>query len=153
MKKLLLLMAVAIMGIGTMNAQKNAIAAGVSLGFATDIKTLDLGAKVQYSFTDAIRGEIAFNYFFEKNNVSFWDLEATAHYLFNVAEKFKLYPLAGFAYAHASAFGHGDGDCGFNIGAGGEYALTEKLSLGLEIKYQFSGLDQALINLGVAYKF
>ena len=67
MKKLLLLMAVAIMGIGTMNAQKNAIAAGVNLGFATDIKTLDLGAKVQYSFTDAIRGEIAFNYFFEKN--------------------------------------------------------------------------------------
>ncbi len=42
----------------------------------------------------------------------------------------------------------------FNIGVGGEYDLTENLSLNLEIKYQYmKDFNRMPILLGVAYKF
>lgn len=42
----------------------------------------------------------------------------------------------------------------FNVGVGAEYALTEKLSLGLEVKYQYiKDFNRLPINLGVTYRF
>lgn len=42
----------------------------------------------------------------------------------------------------------------FNVGVGGEYAITSKLSAGLEIKYQYVKDFQRLpITLGVTYHF
>lgn len=43
---------------------------------------------------------------------------------------------------------------GFNLGAGVEYDLTDKLSIFAEGRYQFvSDFDQAVIGVGLTYKF
>lgn len=42
----------------------------------------------------------------------------------------------------------------FNVGVGAEYALSSKLSLGLEVKYQYmKDFNRLPISLGVTYKF
>ena len=104
------------------------------------------------------------------------------HYLIPISEKFRVYPLAGVSYIYWKADyegavddalgGYGDlipdemkdelyGDVddseskiGFNLGAGVEYDLTDKLSIFAEGRYQFvSDFDQAVIGVGLTYKF
>lgn len=154
MKKILLLIAVLVIGIGSLSAQKGQKALGINLNYGTEIETVGLGAKFQYGFTEAIRGELAFNHFFEKDGLKMWDLGATAHYLLPLSDKTTFYPLAGLCFTKLSASGASTSDWGANLGCGIEYGLTEALSVGLEAKYQFaSDLDQAIFNLGFTYKF
>jgi outer membrane autotransporter protein len=88
--------------------------------------------------------------------------------LFPIAPQITVYPLAGLGIQgwtidipEVSIPGYGsiggdasDTDFGFNIGAGGEYQLTETLSIGAELKYHIGGeLNRLYISAGVAYKF
>lgn len=140
--------------------EKGEMGAGVNLSYGTKsgFSNFGIGAKFQYNILDKLRIEPSANYFLKKDYVSMWDINANVHYLFGLGEKFNLYPLAGLAFVGWKA---GDGEYsvsdtkfGFNIGAGGEYLLTEKLALNLEIKYQIvSDLDRPIFSLGLAYKF
>ncbi|MDL2305962.1 porin family protein [Bacteroides sp. OttesenSCG-928-D19] len=176
MKKLLLMVVVSLTTMGLF-AQKDSKAVGVNLGYGTEISNLGLGAKFQYGITDAIRAEASFDYFLKKDFLSMWDLNANVHYLFPVAEKFKVYPLAGLTFTNWKMHGfdlgldYGDwgdylddedfeddssstGKFGINLGAGVEYELTEKLTLSFEAKYQLiSDFNQLVFGVGVAYKF
>ena len=132
------------------SAQAKTAAVGLNLNYGTEIESLGLGVKGSYCFTDHIRGEASFNYFFPKDHFTMWEINANAHYLFNIGDKFKVYPLVGLTYVH----GYNTGKFGVNLGGGAQYDLTDNLMLNFEVKYSLvSDLDQCVISLGAAYKF
>lgn len=153
----------------TIQAQeKGDMAAGLNLSYGTKsgYSNLGIGAKYQYSFTDAIRLEPSATYFFKKDYVSMWDINVNVHYLFHLADKFSLYPLAGVSLLGAKAdlgdelkeYGvkasASETKFGVNLGGGAQYRLSENFALALEIKYQLvSDYDRPVFTLGAAYKF
>lgn len=154
MKKIMFLLVAVVLGIGTMAAQKGDKSLGVNINYGTEIETVGFGAKFQYSFSDVIRGEMAFNHYLEKNHAKMWDLEATAHYLLPLSEKFTFYPLAGVCFTKVSAGGFGSSKWGANLGCGIEMPLSENLKANFDAKYQLvSDWDQAVLSIGLAYKF
>lgn len=214
MKKFILAMCVALAGGMCASAQKGDIAVGLNAGYGTEIKNFGIGIKGQYNITDAIRAEAGFDYFLEKDGLSMWDVNLNVHYLFNVAENIKVYPLVGITYTnwkfswkdaagdawddaydlymaevdieynkmlqeygkeYADMFKaeamkqyeqvkdeynkapdaeESTGKFGVNVGAGVQYELTKNLVINLEGKYQIiSDFNQAVFNVGVAYKF
>ena len=93
------------------------------------------------------------NYFFEKNGIDMFDINANAHYLFPMASNVRVYPLAGLTFARWD-LGKVTTRLGVNIGGGAEMDITDDLILNFELKYQtVSDLDQAIFNVGVAYIF
>ena len=100
MKKLFMVAIILMVGVSVAMAQKDVKAVGLNLNYGSEIKNVGIGAKFQYGITDAVRGEASFNYYLEKDGLSMWDLNANIHYLIDVAEKIKVYPLAGIGYAN-----------------------------------------------------
>ncbi|NDV66398.1 outer membrane protein [Bacteroides sp. 224] len=97
MKKLFIIAIIFMIGSNAM-AQKGEMAGGILLNYGTEIESLGIGAKFQYGITDAIRIEPSFDYYFGKNDFNMFDFNANVHYLFNVAPKINIYPLAGLGY-------------------------------------------------------
>ena len=162
MKKLLLLVCAAVMSLSA-SAQAGDKALGAQLLFGSKTNNIGLGVKGQYYFTDQIRGEASFDYFLKNQGISMWDINANVHYLFDVADKFKVYPLAGlgytnwsykYEYAGAPVVEGSDGRLAVNLGGGVEYELTKNLNVNAEAKYQIiSNYNQLVLGVGVAYKF
>ena len=162
MKKLLLLVCAAVMSLSA-SAQAGDKALGAQLLFGSKTNNIGLGVKGQYYFTDQLRGEASVDYFFKNKGVSMWDINANVHYLFDVADKFKVYPLAGlgytnwsykYEYAGAPVVEGSDGRLAVNLGGGVEYELTKNLNVNAEAKYQIiSNYNQLVLGVGVAYKF
>ena len=145
------------------SAQAGDKALGAQLVFGSETNSIGLGVKGQYYFTDKLRGEASVDYFFKNKGVSMWDINANVHYLFNVANKVKVYPLAGLGYTNWSykyefeglpVVEGTDGRLAVNLGGGAEYELTKNLSVNAELKYQIiSNYNQLVLGVGVAYKF
>ena len=170
MKKLLLLVCAAVMSLSA-SAQAGDKALGAQLVFGSETNSIGLGVKGQYYFTDQLRGEASVDYFFKNKGVSMWDINANVHYLFDVANKVKVYPLAGLGYTNWSytndvivieengnkrttEYKGSDGRLAINLGGGAEYELTKDLSVNAELKYQIvSHYNQLVLGVGVAYKF
>ena len=162
MKKLLLLVWAAVMSLSA-SAQAGDKALGAQLVFGSETNNIGLGVKGQYYFTDQLRGEASVDYFFKNKGVSMWDINANVHYLFDVANKVKVYPLAGLGYTNWSykyefpglpVVEGSDGRLAINLGGGAEYELTKDLSVNAELKYQIiSNYNQLVLGVGVAYKF
>ncbi|MBF1590719.1 MAG: porin family protein, partial [Prevotella shahii] len=127
---------------------------------------LGIGVRGRYDITDKFRADANFNYYFKKNNLEFWDLNANLHYLFNITDKFTVYPMAGLGYANIKSsleykelgivYKTNDnyGKFCLNFGGGVDYALTEDLYLNAEVKYQVvSHYDQTVFSAGIVYKF
>ena len=162
MKKLLLLVCAAVMSLSA-SAQAGDKALGAQLVFGSETNNIGLGVKGQYYFTDQLRGEASVDYFFKNKGVSMWDINANVHYLFDVANKVKVYPLAGLGYTNWSykyefpslpVVEGSDGRLAVNLGGGAEYELTKDLSVNAELKYQIiSNYNQLVLGVGVACKF
>ena len=145
------------------SAQAGDKALGAQLLFGSKTNNIGLGVKGQYYFTDQIRGEASFDYFLKNQGVSMWDINANVHYLFDVADKFKVYPVAGLGYTNWSykyefpglpVVEGSDGRLAVNLGGGAEYELTKDLSVNAELKYQIiSNYNQLVLGVGVACKF
>lgn len=149
---------------------------------SSSVTNFGLGAKFQYNLTNPIRLEAALDYGFKAKGSDALTLGVNAHYIFKVTDKINVYPLVGLGYAHVKAgfepsedadtsFDHipgyaefeddedygGNGSANkffFNVGAGAEYALNSKLSVGAEIKYQYiKNFNRLPISIGVTYKF
>ncbi len=141
----------------------------------TEIESIGLGLKYQYNITNPIRLEPSLNYFIENDNVSMLDVNMNLHYLCPVGRSVKLYPLFGFTFSNWM-FDLGDGfdidvdgdhihidkdddhhnECrvGVNIGGGADFVLTSNWIMNFELRYQLvSDFDQAVFNLGFAYRF
>ena len=91
MKKFILAAAVALFSV-VANAQEGKFAVGAQVLYPTDVKSLGVGAKASYGFTDAIQGQASFNYFLKKNYTTVWDVNADAHYLLTLATTSRYIP-------------------------------------------------------------
>ena len=156
MKNFLALLLIAAMGCGYAAAQKGVMGVGGNGLYGTEINMLGLGGKFQYGITNDIRAEASFNYYFPNNGFHMWDLNANAHYLFNIAPKFRAYPLAGLTVVSKS-YSNDDKSVthfGLNLGGGCEYDIRPNVALNAEFKYSIvSSIDQAVFLVGAVYKF
>ena len=173
MKKLFLMLCVALLGMGNAFAQKGEKAAGINLNFGTTASSVGLGAKFQYGITDAIRIEPSLTYYFGGSGM--FDISANAHYLFNVAPKINVYPLAGIGFdmcryetvdlddaiegaltgEEADTHHETEACFKFNFGGGVEYDVMNNIAVGLELRYEVitGGYSQFVVGLGAKYKF
>lgn len=160
MKRMVMVVVMALSAAFLFAQEKGDMGAGVNLSYGTKdgFSNFGIGAKYQYNILDNLRIEPSANYFLKKDYVSMWDINANMHYLFSLGESFRLYPLAGVALVGVKVgegeYSASDSKFGFNIGGGAEYLLTEQFALNLEIKYQIvSDFDRPIFSLGAAYKF
>ena len=182
MKKFFVAAIVALAGFTTASAQeKGDMAVGINVGVAPCVEgegapsNFGIGAKFQYNVSNPIRLEGAFNYWLKSKEVDILDVAVNAHYIFNLSSKVNLYPLVGVGYARVadtvwgvdfSELYNGNYDKAIvtesssvsrvlvNVGVGVEYAVSEKVSIGAEVKYQYiKDFNRVPINVGVTYKF
>lgn len=174
MKKIFTLLFVAVMAIGAY-AQRGQMAAGFTLMAVPSLEShysstnFGFGGKFQYSLTDKIRLEGDVDYITKNKGMSQFDLIANAHYMFNIAPRFNMYPIVGLGYAHLNYDGgdidididgvefhsnNSEGRFLFNAGLGFEYELTRNLIGSFEVKYQYvDDWSKLPIAFGIAYRF
>ena len=94
----MMIAAMALMSVGAFaqEAGKMGLGLNANYGIDSDYKNFGLGAKFQYSITDAFRAEVSGDYFFKKDYVSMWDANVNAHYVIKLSDNINLYPLVGF---------------------------------------------------------
>lgn len=162
MKKILTLVCAMMMGFGFANAQvhQGETAVGVNLVYGSEIENLGVGARFQYGVLDQLRAEVGFNYFFEKNHMSWWDVNINAHYLLGLwNDRLFIYPLAGINYTMVDFKGElnnlgEENHVGLNLGAGVEYELDEHFGVNFEYRHTIiRKVDQGVFGLGINYKF
>lgn len=160
MKKVYLLLVCLCVCVMSASAQQGDQKIGAQFLYGNETN-VGLGLKYRYNITDRVRVEPAFDYFFKHDHVSAWDLMANFHYLFPVADQFKLYPVAGLGYfrakGHGSDFGgenHSDGRLAVNLGGGVDLKVSSNLTLDLQLKYQINDLaDQLVLSIGASFAF
>ncbi len=162
MKKILTIICALMLGIGIGQAQvgQGETAAGVNLVYGSEIESLGVGARFQYGILDQLRAEVGFNYFFEHNHMSWWDVNINAHYLLGLwNNQLYIYPLAGVNYTMVDFKGEAndlgeENHIGLNLGAGVEYEITDHFGVNLEYRHTIiRKVDQGVIGLGLNYKF
>lgn len=154
-------MLIALVGLCASAQSKGDMAVGINLGFApclesgSKLTNFELGGKFQYNVSNPVRLEAALDYGFKSKEISALTFAVNAHYIVGVANRFTVYPLAGLGLAHLdSSYGYDDTKFLFNVGIGGEYAVSSNLSFGLEIKYQYiDNFGRMPILLGMTYRF
>lgn len=130
--------------------------AGAGLAYGTDVEELGIRAVGVYQFAEEWRGAADFIYYFDGvEDVSLWELNTNAHYVFSNDDKFLAYALAGLnliaVTVDLGVIGGGketNTEAGLNIGAGGQYFVTENVSIHGEVKYAISDADQIVIGIG-----
>ena len=188
MKKVVFTMIVALVCLSA-SAQKGKFGVGLNANFSpciekgASVNNFGLSGKVQYNFTDGFRAELQAGYDFKNKGISLFHAAANFHYLFNITEKFKFYPIVGVGYARLSGdwgdevndiiddylgswAGYRDDDIDHvdtsssankllvNGGVGIEYCITDNIALGLEVKYQYmKDFSRIPISIGATYKF
>ena len=156
MKKLLITMFVVLLSMSTQAQEKGDFAVGVHAGVTmTEIELgkekesttqFGVGAFAQYNLSDHWRAELEGNYHPMKNHVSDFIVGLNFHYLINLSENFKIYPLLGYAFAfvHSETFTEGsitvqgddDTDGGIQLGLGAQYNLSNNWFISADYKYQ-----------------
>lgn len=154
MKKLMLIAALMLVSIGV-SAQKKQFAVGANLGvgvYNNSYTPFGIGPKFQFYFWKQWRGEASFNYWTKKENSGgFMDFNGNVHYVFNVANKVNVYPLAGLTVVTTHGLPDGDDNqtlVGFNLGGGAEFFIAPQLKLNLEIKYQYAEKEKTYARAG-----
>lgn len=162
MKKIFTLVCAIILGMGISQAQvhKGETAVGANLVYGSEIENLGVGVRFQYGVLDQLRAEVGLNYFFEKNHMSWWDVNVNAHYLVGIwNEQLYIYPLAGVNYTMVDFKGElndlgEENHIGLNLGAGIEYEINEHFGVNFEYRHTIvRKVDQGVFGLGINYKF
>ena len=174
MKKLLIIMCVGLFCLSAQAQEKGDFAVGLHSGATfTKIEFIDenetttqfgFGAFGQYNFSNHWRVELEGLYHPMKDHVSDFMLGLNVHYLINLSDDFKLYPLLGYALAfvHSEDFtedkitveGDDTTDGGIQLGLGLQYNFNNNWFVSGEYRYQpgiFSDGHVAMIGLG--YRF
>ena len=171
MKKFFLLAAIACLGTSAF-AQKDTKEIGVGLVYGTQVESMGFNVRGQYFVTDNVRLEASFNNYFKHNGLSMWDLSANGAYVFNITDKFRVYPMLGFTFTSWSLeysldilnadktithYIKSDNTVRFgaNYGGGVEYALTKNISAFGEIREQVlpNTYSQGAFTLGLKARF
>ncbi|MDR2424246.1 MAG: porin family protein [Prevotellaceae bacterium] len=153
-----------------------AVVGSLALGTGDELTNYGIGAKFQYTVMTPLRMEGSFTYFLPKkwgiaglveSKLSMWDLSVNANWLFSVTDKLRVYPLAGVgifgtktsAEVNAGELGSfGDSvsssEFGFNLGAGLDFNLTDRLFINVDAKYRLgSTWSRFLASAGIGYRF
>ena len=133
---------------------------GFSLGYNfNDIGNATIGLDYRYCVTDAFRLTPSLTYLVKDDGLSAWAIDMNAHYVFKLSEMFGFYPLAGLSLSFWKAdLGHhtsaNETRFGANIGLGSEVYATDRVSVGVEAKYNIiKDLDAAALAVRVGYNF
>ena len=159
MKKLLIILCAAIMGMGCASAQANKgdLAVGVNVVYGSQVDNAGFGLRLQYTPLDNIRAELGFNAFLNNDHYkNWWDINFNAEYLIGLfSQRLYLYPIVGVSFARTGFKPEGDDKAfGLNLGAGAEYKLTEHVGLSLEYRHSImKDIDQGVFGIGANYKF
>jgi len=134
--------------------QQGQSAVGFNIGYGFDSKNATLGVDYRYCITDAVRLSPSLTYFVKNDNHSTWAIDLNAHYVVKLSEMFGFYPLAGLSLSFWKAGPWDATRFGANIGLGGEVYATDRVSVGLEAKYNIiKDLDAAALAVRVGYNF
>lgn len=159
----------------TVDAQKKGdMAVGANLVFTPlqgPVILLGAGTKFQYNVSKPFRLESSFNYLFERDFVSRWDLYLNGHFLIPIYNQTKIYPIIGFGILGCesnypveedewSSYGGRKTSTlkGFSMGGGIDIKITDKLFFNAE----YSLKAEAKINdawsatyfvTGIVYRF
>lgn len=155
MKKILFCAIIALFAISAASAQEQAkwgvgpkIAVLTNTG--TDGALFGIGVVGRYSFTDHWRVEPAITALCHK--YCSVDISADVHYLFDLTDNWKLYPVAGVAVSDIGPYAFG-----LDLGAGTDFQLSEKWDLTAGIKWMpmFKEIrkNPIVISVGGVYKF
>lgn len=167
MKKLFMI-ACMMLASTAMFAEKGATTVGVHGAYIIDSpNNIGVGANVGYEIIDNLRGVAEFDYFLKKDNVSFWDVNLGAQYLFKLSDALVVYPTAGIdllgskvdipevSYGGVTVGGGSSSDSkiGLNIGGGVEYWLSSSLALKAEYNYKTQWDGGSYLKVGVVIPF
>lgn len=165
MKKLLLLLACVLMSVGAYAQHKQGQSAvGLNIGYNfNDGGGLGDGNAMivfdyRYSITDEVRIAPSLTYLVKNDQLSAWAIDVNAHYLFQLSDMFGFYPLAGLSLSFwkqdLGLVSVNETYFGANIGLGGEFYLTDAITLGLEAKYNIvKDVDAAALAVRIGYTF
>lgn len=128
------------------------VGGGFSYGLGSDYKNFGIGVKGQYEILDKFRADAQVDHFFKHDGWSLSDININLEYAFG-EDKWHWYPLAGLAFVGFSdnAFGFlKEAKVGYNLGAGGEYLVSDKFKFFLDAKYQIvSGAGRFVPTFGI----
>lgn len=153
MKRLLFVMLLAVISLGAY-AQQGQQSVGLNIGYGFDSKNATLGVDYRYNITDQVRLAPSLTYFVKNDGLSSFAIDMNAHYVFRLSDMFGFYPLAGLNLSFWDVAGYNATRFGANIGLGAELYATDKITVGLEVKYNIiKTFDQALLGVRVGYNF
>lgn len=157
MKKLFMI-ACMMLASTAMFAEKGATTVGVHGAYIIDSpNNIGVGANVGYEIIDNLRGVAEFDYYLKKDNVSYWDVNVGAQYLFKLSDAFTVYPTAGIdllgSKVSVAGYSASDSKMGLNIGAGVEYQLSSSLALKAEYNYKTQYDGASFLKVGVVIPF
>jgi opacity protein-like surface antigen len=154
MKKLFFVICMMLMSVSTF-AQQGKMTVGIHGDYMIDTpKNFGFGANIGYEVIDNVRGVAEFNYLLKKDEVSFWNVEVNAEYLFKLADgAFTIYPLVGIDLLGQSAGDNTDSKLGLNLGGGVEFQLMENLAIKAEYNYKTQYNGYSLLKFGVVIPF
>ena len=139
-------------------AQQGKMTVGIHGAYIIDSPhNFGLGANIGYEFIDNLRGVAEFDYYFKKDYVSFWEVDANVEYLFRLSGgKVALYPLIGLNVLGQSVGDTqtvSDSKLGMNIGAGVEIPVSSSIALKAEYNYKTQGNGASFLKFGVVIPF
>jgi hypothetical protein len=179
MKKILLLMLVALMALPVINAQFTKVGGGLdfSSGYYFHEMKYDnnksgntaLTLKGIYKISVPIEVSPTFTFFLpphvtkqfdEKTTVTTMMFDVNGHYIINSLDKFEFYGLAGldvllawkrdvYSGTGAATYKESDNALGLNLGVGSYMKLTDQFDLYLEAKYIVGKYNQFMLNAGI----
>jgi opacity protein-like surface antigen len=178
MKKLLLIMLVAVMAFPAVNAQFTKVGGGLNFSSGYHFHdviyagnksgNLALSLRGIYKINVPIQISPSFTFFFPhgfkdvnmKETITTMMFDVNGHYVFNSLDKFEFYGLAGldillawnttkYTGAAAATYKESDNALGLNLGAGSCMKLTDQFDLYLEAKYIVSKYGQFMLNAGI----
>ena len=170
MRRMVLMVVVAMMATLSLNAQITGdIAIGANVTYGVKDQNIAPGIKVQYSFTNWLRAEVAGDYWLKKDNREAFDVMLNLHGVFHTAWYFKWYPIAGVGLfsTKLSALDYMDPEYGVHVhfdgktksdvvgvlGLGAQFNFTDHFGLNLEGKYQFNVGNQFIGTAGLMFIF
>lgn len=156
MKKLLMI-ACMMLASTSMFAEQGKCTLGINGAYMLDDpNNIGIGVNAGYEVIDNLRGVAEFNYFLKKDNVSYWNVELNAEYLFNFGA-LTVYPLAGVDLlgrnVSVGGYSSNDSKLGLNLGAGVEYNISPSLAIKAEYNYKTQYDGYSLLKVGVVIPF
>lgn len=115
-----------------------------------DGAVLGLGAGMRYSITDAVRVEPSFIYMLDNNSAI--EVSCDVHYVFDVADRWNIYPMAGLTANNILGW-----SSGVNLGAGVDFSVSDSWDITAAVKWQpmfaTHRVNPVLVQIGGSFKF